>query len=117
MSHYLVLGAGKMGVVLARDLIESSIENRVTLVDIEAQRLKKAKDFIKSNKLVTLQMDIEDKTQREEVFKGKDVALSALLHKHSLLALEAAVRAGVHFVDLAGEFPLSRFEYDQEARL
>ncbi|MGB2763652.1 MAG: hypothetical protein WBC02_07535 [Candidatus Aminicenantaceae bacterium] len=34
MSHFLVMGAGKMGGVLAKDLIESDTQNRVTLVDI-----------------------------------------------------------------------------------
>lgn len=116
MAHYLVLGAGKMGIVLARDLITSDAKNRVTLVDIDNKQLKKAQDFIDNRRLVPVQMNIEDENRRHEIYWNKDVALSALLHRHSLLALEAAVRAGVHFVDLAGEFPLHRLEYDIEAR-
>lgn len=116
MAHYLVLGAGKMGIVLAKDLIESDATNRVTLVDVNTRQLKKAQEFIRSKRLAALQMDIEDEKRREEVFKGKDVALSALLHRHSMLALEAAVRAGIHFVDLTGEFVLPRFAYDGEAK-
>lgn len=116
MAHYLVLGAGKMGIVLARDLITSDAKNRVTLVDIDKKQLKKAQDFIDNRRLVPVQMNIEDENRRQEIYRNKDVALSALLHRHSLLALEAAVRVGVHFVDLAGEFPLHRLEYDIEAR-
>ncbi len=116
MVHYLVLGAGKMGIVLARDLITSDAKNRVTLVDIDKKQLKKAQDFIDNRRLVPVQMNIEDENRRQEIYWNKDVALSALLHRHSLLALEAAVRVGVHFVDLAGEFPLHRLEYDIEAR-
>ncbi|MFQ6109761.1 MAG: saccharopine dehydrogenase family protein [Candidatus Aminicenantales bacterium] len=116
MNQYLVLGAGKMGVVLARDLIESDEENRVTLADIDARHLRRARDFIRSRRLEIRQMNVEDKNQRKEIFRGKDVALSALLHRHSLLALDAAFQAGVHFVDLAGEYPLPRLEYDQKAR-
>lgn len=116
MAHYLVMGAGKMGIVLAKDLIESGLKNRVTLIDIDEKQLKKAQEFIRSKRLAAIQMDIEDEKRREEVFKGKDVVLSALLHRHSLLALEAAVRAGIHFVDLTGEFVLPRFAYDEEAK-
>lgn len=116
MNQYLVLGAGKMGVVLARDLIESDAENRVTLADIDARHLRRARDFIRSQRLEIRQMNVEDKNQREEVFRGKDVALSALLHRHSLLALDAAFQTGIHFVDLAGEYPLPRLKYDQKAR-
>ena len=116
MSHFLVLGAGKMGLVLARDLIESSTQNRVTLVDIRSEKLQQASEFIRSDRLAPLQKDIEDEKQMDKIFGGMDVVLCALLHKHSLMALKAAVSHSVHYVDLVGESPLERLEYDQEAR-
>jgi lysine 6-dehydrogenase len=116
MSRFLVLGAGKMGLVLAKDLIESSSRNIVTLADISSLQLKKAEKFIKSRRLKTVQMDVEDKKQVEEIFDGHDVVLAALLHKHSLLAFDASVRKGIHFVDLVGEKPAERLQYDREAR-
>ena len=116
MSHFLVLGAGKMGVVLAKDLIESDADSRVTLVDKSSDQLKHASEFIQSERLSPVQKDLEAEDQRYEIFEGKDVALCALLHKHSLLALETSVRRGVHFVDLVGEGPLERLRYDEEAK-
>ncbi len=116
MSRFLVLGAGKMGVVLAKDLIESDSKNSVTLVDINPEKLRRAKRFIRSKRLVCVRRDIENQRQRKEIFDGQDAAASALLHKHSLLALETAVRKGVHFVDLVGEKPLERFQFDKEAK-
>ena len=116
MSSFLVMGAGKMGIVLAKDLIEADAQNTVTLVDINSKQLKKAENFIRSERLTPLQRDMENTKQREGMFTGHDVALSALLHKHSLMALETAVRKGVHFVDLVGEKALERLGYDEEAR-
>jgi len=116
MSHFLVLGAGKMGVVLAKDLIESGAQNRVTLLDISRNQLERARESITSARLEVLQGDMEDEEQRKRLFKGKDLVLNALLHRHSLPTLETAVRCGVHFVDLAGEASLARMSYDQEAR-
>ena len=110
------MGAGKMGIVLAKDLIESDNRNKVTLVDISSKRLQKAKKIIKSERLILLKKDMEKEKQRQDIFEGQDVALAALLHKHSLLALETAVLKGVHFVDLVGEKPLNRFKYDSEAK-
>jgi lysine 6-dehydrogenase len=110
------MGAGKMGIVLAKDLIESDSQNKVTLVDISSKQLQKAKKFIGSERLIPLQRDLEKERQRLEIFEGQDVALAALLHKHSLLALETAVLKGVHFADLVGEKPLDRFKYDKEAK-
>jgi len=116
MAHYLVMGAGKMGVVLAKDLIESDPECQVTLVDIDFERLGQAAEFIGSDRLLPLQRDIGDKNQRMEVMEGKDVALCALLHEQSLISLDAAVSNGVHYIDLVGEAPLKRMEYDSRAK-
>ncbi len=116
MSSFLVMGAGKMGIVLAKDLIEADAQNTVTLVDINSEQLKKAENIIRSDRLTPLQRDMENTKEREGMFAGHDVALSALLHKHSLMALETAVRKGVHLVDLVGEKPLERFGYDEEAK-
>jgi lysine 6-dehydrogenase len=110
------MGAGKMGIVLAKDLIESDNRNKVTLVDISSKQLQMAKEFIGSERLIPLQRDVEKEGQRGEIFEGQDVALAALLHKQSLLALETAILRGVHFVDLVGEKPLDRLKYDSEAR-
>lgn len=116
MFHFLVLGAGKMGIVLAKDLLDSHPQNKVTLVDISFEKLKHASKIIQSERLTPIQRNIEDKNQREEVFKGQNIALCALLHRHSLLALETALRIGVHFVDLVGEYTLERLEFDEEAK-
>lgn len=116
MRRFLVMGAGKMGIVLAKDLIESDNRNKVTLVDISSKRLQKAKKFIKSERLILLKKDVEKEKQRQDIFEGQDVALAALLHKHSLLALETAILKGVHFADLVGEKPLDRLKYDSEAK-
>jgi lysine 6-dehydrogenase len=116
MNHFLVIGAGKMGLVLAKDLIESGPDFRVTLVDVDFNALKHAKEFIQNERLETVQRDIEDKGQRDKIIEGKDVVLCALLHRHSLPMLESTVRKGVHFVDMVGEFTLERLEFDEEAK-
>ena len=116
MNHLLVLGAGKMGIVLAKDLIESDLQNRVTLVDIRSDHLEEARRFIASSRLEVVEGNMEDEEQRRSVFKGKTIVINALLHKHSLPALETAVRSGLHFVDLVGEAPLPRMAYDREAK-
>jgi lysine 6-dehydrogenase len=116
VSHFLVLGAGKMGIVLAKDLIESHKDNIVTLVNDGEIGLRKAERSISSDRLFLLKKNMEDESERNEVIKGKDVVLCALLHKHSLPALETAVSQGAHYVDLVGEAPLERLKFDGEAK-
>lgn len=116
MSQFLVLGAGKMGRVLAKDLIESSPRNRVTLVDINPRQLEAAGQYIASSRLEVLERDMENEEEGYRVCRDKDVILNALLHRHSLPLLKTAIRCGVHFVDLAGEAPLDRLAYEEEAK-
>jgi lysine 6-dehydrogenase len=116
MAHYLVLGAGKMGAVLAKDLIESDPDCQVTLADIDFGRLRRATEFIGSARLLPLQRDIEDESQRMDVMEGKDVVICALLHAQSLISLDSAVAKGVHYIDLVGEAPLRRMAYDSRAK-
>ncbi len=116
MKRFLVLGAGKMGITLAKDLVDSSPKFEVTLVDIDRKRLDEAVDFIKNERLKPRCADFEDKAQRSKLFKDKDVVLHALLHRHSLLCLKEAFLHRVHFVDLVGENPLARLKYHKEAK-
>ncbi|MBN2409865.1 MAG: saccharopine dehydrogenase NADP-binding domain-containing protein [Candidatus Aminicenantes bacterium] len=116
MNHFLVLGAGKMGLVLAKDLIDSGPQNKVTLVDIDRRQLENARKSISSSRLEVLESDMEDEEQRESVCPGKDVIINALLHRHSLPVMAAAIRNAVHFVDLAGEAASARMAHDQKAR-
>lgn len=116
MRHFVVLGAGKMGLVIAKDLIESESGHHVTLVDVDFNALSRAKDFIRSERLAVLQSDIELKEQRDKVIEEQDVVICALLHRHSLPVLESAVRLGVHFVDVVGEFTHERLKFDEMAK-
>ena len=59
------MGAGKMGIVLAKDLIESDNRNKVTLVDISSKRLQKARKFIESERLILLNKNVEKEKQRQ----------------------------------------------------
>jgi lysine 6-dehydrogenase len=116
MNQFLVLGAGKMGAVLARDLVDSDENNQVTLADIDAGQLERVSKLIRSKRLIPVQADIEDDKRRQELFRGQDVAIGALLHRHSLLAMAESVRRGVHYVDIVGEWPVERLRFDEEAR-
>ena len=96
--------------------VSSAVKPIVTLVNDGEIELRKAERFISSERLFLLKKNMEDESERNEVMKGKDVVFCALLHKHSLPALETAVSQGVHYVDLVGEAPLERLKFASEAK-
>lgn len=116
MSEFLILGAGKMGTVVARDLIESGPRHRVTIADRSPDRLARAASSVSDERLTTLTLDVADESVSEAAMRECDVVVGALPHRHSLAALEAAVQSGVHFVDLVGEWPDRRLEYGPQAQ-
>jgi lysine 6-dehydrogenase len=116
MSDFLVLGAGMMGAALAKDLIESDREHTVTLADRSSAQLARAAGTVSSERLTFLDLDIAEEDRSEAAFRGSDVVLGALPHAQSLPALAAAVRSGVHFVDLVGSGTDARLANDEAAR-
>ena len=116
MSDFLILGAGKMGTVVAKNLIESGPGHRVTIADQSSDRLARAATTVSDERLTTLSLEVADGQASEAAMRECDVVVGALPHHHSLAALASAVRSGVHFVDLVGEWPDRRLEYDAEAK-
>jgi lysine 6-dehydrogenase len=116
MSDFLVLGAGMMGAALAKDLIESDREHTVTLADRSSAQLARADGTVSSERLTLLELDIREEKRSEAAFRGSEVVLGALPHSQSPLALAAAVRSGVHFVDLVGSGTDARLAHDEAAR-
>ena len=116
MSDFLILGAGKMGAAVARNLIESGLEHRVTIADRSPDRLAQAALSVCDERFTTLTLDVAEGSPSEAALRDRDVVVGALPHRYSLAALAAAVRSGVHFVDLVGEWPDRRLEYGAEAQ-
>lgn len=105
MSEYAVIGAGLMGRVIARDLVESEPEATVTLFDINDSLLEEAVRFIGSDHLSTRVLDIGDTAAATAALENHHVAIGALPHSMSYPATVAALRARVSYIDLVGEAP------------
>jgi lysine 6-dehydrogenase len=116
MSDFLILGAGKMGAVVARNLIESGPEHSVTIADRSPDQLAQAALSVCDERLTTLTLEVAEGLPSEAALRDRDVVVGALPHRYSLPALAAAVRSGVHFVDLVGEWPDRRLECNAEAQ-
>jgi len=108
MKNYAVFGAGLMGSVIARDLLNTESEARVTLIDSDKNTLEQVTEFVKRNRIKTYQLDITDTDSAVHILTGHDVAICALPHRFSLACIEAAIQSRVSLVDLVGEAPEQR---------
>ena len=111
----LVLGVGKQGSILVRDLIESDEVSEVVAGDVNIKRLKQYVDKLKSEKVRAEQIDVTNHAKLVKLMRrGFDVVANALLWKYSVDVAKAAIEVGVNYVDL-GPSP-NVFEFGEAAK-
>ncbi len=101
MADIIVLGAGHVGRLIARDLTR---EHDVCVVDASGERLASVRDFAR-----TLVLDARDGEALRREMRTHDIAVSALPGHLGFRAVRAAIDAGVSMVDISfmPEDPLS----------
>jgi len=106
----IVLGAGKIGPVIAQDFSGKGIE--LTVGDIDINRARDAADEVGGK---SISFDTTDYDQMVEILGDFDLVLGALPGDYGLPALRACVETGKDVVDVSftPEYPL---ELDNDAR-
>ena len=99
----LVLGAGRMGLGAAYDLLHNSegVE-LVTVADVDEGRARAVAETLRDGRARPAQVDVEDRLRVVELMRGHDAALSCVTYFHNLSLARAAVEARTHFCDLGG---------------
>ena len=116
MERYAVMGAGLMGRVIAKDLIETEPDAVVTLIDFDAGLLKDAAEFIDDPRLSVERVDVGDTDRTAKMLEGCRAVVGALPHRCSMDGLAAAIAARAPIVDLVGSQPERRQELDERAQ-
>jgi saccharopine dehydrogenase-like NADP-dependent oxidoreductase len=100
----LLLGAGKIGRMIARLLVDTN-DYEVVAGDLHEPSLKRIAARIG---VETLEVDATSKTSLEQAMRGRDTVLSALSFHHNPLVAEAALSAGLNYFDLTEDIETTR---------
>jgi lysine 6-dehydrogenase len=112
----LLLGVGKIGFAMLKDLVQSSEVSKIVAADVDIQKARRRANELGSDKTTSEHFDITDHERTVRLMKtGFDVVASALLAEYNLEAARAAVEAGVSMVDV-GATPAQVFDLDREAQ-
>ena len=104
MKDVLVIGAGKIGAVVAA-LLAGSGSYRVTVADrCDVALAAVARDTA----ALTLALDVADPAAMDAALQGKFAVLSAAPYHLTLSVAEAARRAGAHYLDLTEDVACTR---------
>jgi lysine 6-dehydrogenase len=114
MRTVIVLGAGRVGAAMARDLAADS-RLRVTAADASEDALRRLRDSPEGPALRTAHVDLADPAALDRLLDGQDLAIGAVPGPMGFETLRQVLAAGVHAVDISfcEEDP---FELDDLAR-
>jgi lysine 6-dehydrogenase len=98
----LVLGAGLQGSSAAHNLLQHDAVERVTLADLNPNRLPVFLQPYLGKRLRTVPLDASDFAGVVSLMMGHDAALCALPYYFNEPMTRAAIEGGCHFADLGG---------------
>jgi lysine 6-dehydrogenase len=114
--HIIVLGgAGAMGRITVRTLIEYEDVDQVTIADYNEERAREVAATLGSSKIQVKQIDVNDSERLSQLLQGSDVVLNAVEYIYNLPVLEACIQEKVHYADLGGLFHITRKLMDRSA--
>jgi saccharopine dehydrogenase (NAD+, L-lysine-forming) len=108
-AYYLrisVIGAGAQGSGIASVLANTQEVSHVVCADIDLKKAQIIVDKLKSDKLEAERVDASNINDLVRIIKGSDTVINATLPKFNLAIMNAALKSGTHYVDLAGWVPV-----------
>jgi len=101
----LVLGVGKMGYGLLKDLDAQPHVDEIVAADMNTEQAKAYAERVGGDKTTVVRLDATDKHETVKLMKrGFDVVASALPRPFCDAAVEAAIEAGIGYADIAAGF-------------
>lgn len=99
MKKILIVGAGAQGGPCASILSREKDMSEIVLGDIDLELTKKAKEKIKSDKIIPIKLDAGNVDDVTRAAKGVDVIINLTLTEFDMPIMKAALNSGVHYVD------------------
>jgi lysine 6-dehydrogenase len=116
----LVLGAGLQGSACAYDLLQQPAVERVTVADLEPDRVPRVLRPHVGNRLALLRLDVQDGAALRAAMRGHHAVQNAAPYYFNLPVSRAALDAGIHCADLGGNteivFQQKALDADAKAR-
>jgi len=104
-----VIGAGAQGSAIALVLTKTPEVSEVVSTDIDLNRAKQAVKRLKSDKAHAERVDAGKVDDLLRVVEGSDTVINATLPRFNFNIMNAALKSGAHYVDLAGDVPCKDF--------
>jgi saccharopine dehydrogenase (NAD+, L-lysine-forming) len=116
----VVGGAGAMGRITVRDLVETcAVTDEILVADYDlakAEALVASLQAVGRPRLRAVRVDVRDTAGAAAALSGALLVINAVQYQHNLAVMEAALAAGAHYVDMGGLFHVTRQQLELDAR-
>jgi lysine 6-dehydrogenase len=97
----LVLGIGKIGTVLLKDLANCDEVSEVVAADMDVGAVKRTLEYLKSPKIRAERVDVKDTANlKSKLSEGFDVVASTLPYLLNYDVIKTSIEAGVNYTDV-----------------
>lgn len=103
-----VLGAGRMGIVAARDLAESNLLGNIVLGDIETSAAERLREELGPDRIKVVKVDATNPRDLARAIRDSQVLINAIWYEHNVEVMKTAIEMKVHYNDLGGLFHVTR---------
>ena len=106
MSKFCVLGGGRQGTAIAYDLLKFGNPSQVIIADVNLKQAEASttrnKSLLDTDKLLAVQVDVNDQKQMLELLQDVDVLISAVPYNLNTKVTDFAIQSSTSMVDLGG---------------
>lgn len=107
MKIVVLGGYGEMGRITVIDLLET-FKGKIVVAGRNEEKAKAFAGSFKSNNIMHAKADADEPEKLTELLEGSDVVINATQYTTNLQVMEAALSAGVNYVDLGGLFHMTK---------
>lgn len=120
MTQYVVLGgAGAMGRITVRDLVETCDPKRpatIVIADFDLGKAQALAQELSDVRVRAVRIDVRNRPEAARLLAGSFVLINCLQYQLNLEAMELALALRCHYVDLGGLFHMTRKQLELHER-
>ncbi|MEM2107251.1 MAG: saccharopine dehydrogenase NADP-binding domain-containing protein [Candidatus Bathyarchaeia archaeon] len=105
-----LIGVGVQGSAILSTLRGIYEISRIDCADLNIARARRVKSRLKDDRIRCLRVDASNLHSLLKVLKRADIVINATLPKFNRKIMEAALKCGAHYIDLASDDPLGELE-------
>jgi saccharopine dehydrogenase-like NADP-dependent oxidoreductase len=117
MKYVVIGGAGMMGRITVRDLVEfSESQDQIVIADYDLEKAKLMSESYRDTRVLPLHVDVNDIAGTANSLRGTSVVINCVQYQLNLKVMEACLAASAHYVDLGGLFHMTKKQLELHSK-